>query len=252
MIPEIYKSDGSMHSSQRRTESEFYDTLYEGEFLTAGQSLISANGRWMLAYQGDAHLVGYNIYPQLRYFWATWSYQVPPGMLIMQTDGDLVCYTNTGRAYWTSGTRGRGVRPYRLVIQSDRDIIIYDGSNTPIWRTSTNLPWEGCPESTSSGELRVLGMSPEVINRSWTCKQDSDCSYASCYCHGAYGVCCGYGGYCPAPECNTGFYKGAGGATWCTHCPVGSTLADRDGECKQCPLGHFARAGWIESSSYLR
>jgi hypothetical protein len=40
--------------------------------------------------------------------WATNTNGTPPGVLIMQTDGNLVLYRGTGGTIWSSGTSQAG------------------------------------------------------------------------------------------------------------------------------------------------
>jgi hypothetical protein len=43
--------------------------------------------------------------------------------LTLQSDGNLVLYTRTGKALWSSGTGGKGVSD--LVMQNDGNLVLY-------------------------------------------------------------------------------------------------------------------------------
>ena len=56
--------------------------------------------------------------------------------LVMQTDGNLVLYTPTGRVLWSSGTYGQPVSA--LVMQAeDGNLVIYSTSWTPLWASNS-------------------------------------------------------------------------------------------------------------------
>ena len=52
--------------------------------------------------------------------------------LSLQTDGNLVLYSRSGRALWSSGTGGRGASD--LVMRNDGNLVLYLRSNgRPTW-----------------------------------------------------------------------------------------------------------------------
>lgn len=55
-------------------------------------------------------------------------------ILVLQADGNLVLYKNTGRALWASGTNGRAVQ--LAAMQPDGNFVIYDFP-TPLWASNT-------------------------------------------------------------------------------------------------------------------
>ena len=55
--------------------------------------------------------------------------------LVLQSDGNLVLYSGTGRALWSSRTVGSGAT--RLIMQSDGNLVLYRGS-VAVWNTRTN------------------------------------------------------------------------------------------------------------------
>ena len=58
----------------------------------------------------------------------------PKATLIMQNDGNLVVYDETGRARWASNTVGRGTIAN---FQSDANFVVYDFNNNPVWASNT-------------------------------------------------------------------------------------------------------------------
>ncbi len=76
--------------------------LFSGHRLLAGQSVFSPAGRYRLT---------------------------------MQSDGNLVEYSQANVAVWASGTSTAGST---AVVQSDGNVVVYDGSNTPLWASDTS------------------------------------------------------------------------------------------------------------------
>lgn len=89
--------------------------------LTAGQSISTANGKHVLIYQ---------------------------------TDGNLVLYTN-GSARWASNTSGRSTNI--AVMQTDGNFVVYDAANVPRYYTST--------QGTPGAYLELGGDGSLVIKR---------------------------------------------------------------------------------------
>ncbi|RFA16160.1 hypothetical protein B7R21_01860 [Subtercola boreus] len=56
--------------------------------------------------------------------------------LVFQADGNLVLYTDAGRAIWQSRTYGRGAS--KISLQSDGNVVIYRADNTPLWSAGVN------------------------------------------------------------------------------------------------------------------
>jgi len=104
------------------------DMLQPGEQLGVGQSRVSANGQFELAYQGDGNLVLYRLIDG-HPLWAT--HTVDPGVVEMQHDGNLVIYGRQGNALWSTGTAS--YPGARLAVQSDSNLVVYDYYGFPIW-----------------------------------------------------------------------------------------------------------------------
>lgn len=54
--------------------------------------------------------------------------------LIMQTDGNLVLYSPTGRACWASNTQWNGTY---AIYQNDGNFVVYDSGNHALWASNT-------------------------------------------------------------------------------------------------------------------
>ncbi len=105
------------------------DTMATNRVLRRGMSLRSADGRFTLVLQSsDGNFVLYG--PS----GALWASGKAADFVVMQSDGNLVGYTNAGVATWASNTAGSGGN--RLVIQDDGNVVIYSPT-TAVWATNT-------------------------------------------------------------------------------------------------------------------
>src|ERR1700733_51632 len=104
-------------------------SLTDGQTLTGGQELVS--GSYKLEMQTDGNLVQYT--NGIGATWQTYTSGEPGNYLTMQSDGNLVMYGSGGQVRWSSGTAGFG-GDY-LTQQSDGNIVVYDGS-TAVWAKS--------------------------------------------------------------------------------------------------------------------
>ena len=95
--------------------------------LTAGQALVSPDGRYTLVFQSDGNLVEYA--SGGRPVWASGT-AARGGRLIAQPDGNLVIYNASGGPVWATGT-GSTVR-VRLVLQDDGNLVLYR-SGSAMW-----------------------------------------------------------------------------------------------------------------------
>jgi hypothetical protein len=103
-------------------------------YLTEGQRLVAANGKYYAEMQTDGNFV---IYDQNGTpIWATGTNGrgSHPYKLAMQADSNLVVYGGTA-PLWASGPRS-GTAPYTLVMQNDANLVIYDTSHA-IWASNT-------------------------------------------------------------------------------------------------------------------
>jgi len=103
------------------------DTLYNGEYLRAGDYIISNDGRYRLIMQdtGDLQLIGPG-----GLEWSTNTGLAYMGWLRMQADGNLVIYSANGTPVWSTGTFSGSST--RLVVQNDSNVVLYN-SGGPVW-----------------------------------------------------------------------------------------------------------------------
>lgn len=107
--------------------------LVRGQAITPGQSVVSANGRYQLAYQTDGNLVIYNASHQPVWSSNTLGHGV--GYAAMQDDGNLVIYNGSNQPLWASGTSGNPGS--FLAVQDDGNVVIYRSNHTPSWASGT-------------------------------------------------------------------------------------------------------------------
>lgn len=108
-------------------------TLSAGSDLAAGQFLHDATGRMTFIMQTDGNLVAYH---GGKPAWSSKTNNHPGSKADLQSDGNLVVYSDAGRVLWSSHTNGRGPGT-RLVTQESGDVVLYQGS-VRIWGTSPN------------------------------------------------------------------------------------------------------------------
>lgn len=122
-----------------------------GEIITGGElagggelrpgDLVSSDTRRVhLFYQEDGNLVLYYGDPDRPSSWtALWSSDTagtPPGVVIMQLDGNLVVYSGGGHPIWSTGTLSSGAR---LAVQDDGNLVVYDVNDVPLWASDTHV-----------------------------------------------------------------------------------------------------------------
>eukprot|EP00961_Rhodomonas_salina_P080061 1076200-Rhodomonas_salina.1 len=56
---------------------------------------------------------------------------------VVQEDGNLVVYRESGQSLWSSGTAGKGKGPYKLVMQTDGNLVLYDSKSAALWQSGT-------------------------------------------------------------------------------------------------------------------
>ena len=107
------------------------DVLGSGQGLYPGQGVFSTDGRFGLIYQGDGNLVLYA--PNGVPLW--WTGVVgPPGVTMMQTDGNLVILSN-GTDVWHTGTAGHPGAYMR--VQSDGNLVMFSAGGAVLMSTGT-------------------------------------------------------------------------------------------------------------------
>jgi hypothetical protein len=105
--------------SVNATTNALPDHMYPGEFLLPGQFRQSADGRFVLVYQGDGNLV---LYQGSNPLWNSETQSANPGIAVMQGDSNFVVYDSTGPVWWSHTW---GVPGAYLVVQNDGNTVIY-------------------------------------------------------------------------------------------------------------------------------
>jgi hypothetical protein len=111
------------------------DTLNPGELLHKGGSISSNNGAITFVLQDDGNLVLYNQSGQP--LWATGTNGKEVSQAIMQLDGNFVLYGPTG-ALWASGTDH--YPGSHVIAQDDHNVVVYDPQSKARWATNTYVP----------------------------------------------------------------------------------------------------------------
>jgi hypothetical protein len=119
------------------TISKTNNSLDQDAYLSPGESITSANGKYMFIYQTDGNVCLYNTSGGGS-IWCSMEVHTP-GKLILQNDGNLVAYDSGGIPKWSTNTQGQGVSPYLLTLRNDRTVALTDTNNTVLWSTQTNL-----------------------------------------------------------------------------------------------------------------
>jgi hypothetical protein len=114
-------------------------SLFSGQYLSTGQQITSANGRYHLILQPDGNVVVYTAGGRPLFFTGSYgAYQ-----LHLQPDGNLVAYNGVGFARWDSGTWREGFS--RLDVQDDGNVVLYRADGTPSWYSG----WDAGQTATS-------------------------------------------------------------------------------------------------------
>ena len=106
--------------------------LNSGETLNKGDTLLSTDSQSIVTLQNDGNVTQYS---NFNIFWETGTQGSTASRLVMQTDGNLVLYNQSGVALWSSQTNGNPGA--RLVLQTDSNMVIYSASNVPLWASYT-------------------------------------------------------------------------------------------------------------------
>lgn len=108
-------------------------TMTAGQGLTAGKSIASCDGRFMLVMQTDSNLV---LYKQGTAIWQAPTYGTGATIALMQSDGNFVAYGNYSDAKWATGTNGNAGS--KIVVQNDGNLVVYRADGRAIWASNTN------------------------------------------------------------------------------------------------------------------
>ena len=88
---------------------------------------------YRLSFQHDGNLVMYGPQGPL---WATGSHKMDAQKLYVQSDGNVVLYSGSGKALWASNTSGNPGA--FLAIQTDGNLVVYNKVGRPLYATKTN------------------------------------------------------------------------------------------------------------------
>jgi len=113
--------------------ASFPSNLGAGQYLYAGQQLLSPGHQYRLILQTDGNLVMYNQNNQS--VWSSGTNGRAAADLVLQGDSNLVLYDTSGNAIWSSSTTGMGGN--HVSLQDDGNLVIYTGSTIPVWSTQT-------------------------------------------------------------------------------------------------------------------
>jgi hypothetical protein len=102
--------------------------LKPGSRLTAGQSIRSPDGRYMLMLQTDGNLVLSD--DAKRPQWSSQTYDNPGAYANFDGNGDLVVYGKRGNPLWHTATGGQGAL---LAVQDDGNAVLYRADHTGVW-----------------------------------------------------------------------------------------------------------------------
>ena len=112
------------------------DSLISSLSLTAGQSLVSFDGRFHLTLQTNGDLIILNM-DSIIWSSRTSFIGSSPYVLKMQNDGNLIVYDKDSCTIWQSNTACEDISSFYLAIQSDGNAVIYDSKEKPIWASYT-------------------------------------------------------------------------------------------------------------------
>ncbi|MGV9941069.1 protein kinase domain-containing protein [Streptomyces sp. NPDC003401] len=73
--------------------------------------------------------------------------------LVLQPDGNLVAYDETGQARWATRTVGTGAR---ADFQTDGNLVVYDAQNQPVWASRTNGHGSAVLKLQTDGNIVIL------------------------------------------------------------------------------------------------
>jgi hypothetical protein len=105
--------------------------LSTGSSLQNGQSIFSPERHSVLRFENNQ----LTLYTNFKRVWSTNIQNAKAEKLVNQTDGNLVIYSDTGKALWASGTDTSG--PSNLKLQTDGNLALYSSSQSPTWSTNT-------------------------------------------------------------------------------------------------------------------
>jgi endonuclease/exonuclease/phosphatase family metal-dependent hydrolase len=125
------------------------DRLTADQRLTAGEQLISEDGRFVLTMQHDGNLVEYAAAG--RPIWSTET-DVPGAEARLQGDGNFVVIAPGNEPVWSTGTDG--TPGPTLELQNDGNLVVYGEGHVPQWASADHPPTPKEPAG-SAGPARA-------------------------------------------------------------------------------------------------
>lgn len=126
---------GDTGSGNDNTESRnSTNSLSQGERMLNDDYLESDNGDYRFYLQGDGNLVLRN-WNTREALWSSGTNGQGGTRLQLQSDSNLVLYTDGGSALWASNTVGSGAE--YLILQNDGNLVLKTGSHSAVWSTDT-------------------------------------------------------------------------------------------------------------------
>ncbi|XP_066510859.1 B-type lectin plumieribetin-like [Hoplias malabaricus] len=105
------------------------NSLSTSQELHKGECLISNNGNFKAIFQDDSNFVVYTWKP----IWASNTDGKPGNRLVMQGDGNLVIYDNSGHPLWASNSCNNSTgQDLRLTLNNDGKLVINKAA-TVLW-----------------------------------------------------------------------------------------------------------------------
>ncbi|PZE24743.1 hypothetical protein DEI86_11945 [Curtobacterium sp. MCBD17_028] len=108
------------------------DTMTPTSTLTAGQYLLSQNGKKQFIVQADGNVV---VYSSGKATWASQTSKKGGTTLTLQADQNTVLYNSAGSALWSTKSSKSGAT--RLVMQDDGNLVLYKGTKA-VWESHTS------------------------------------------------------------------------------------------------------------------
>lgn len=133
-------------TAQARGTRIFSNALVAGEYLDAGEEIVSANGSYSLKMQGDGNAVIED--SSGRTAWNTRTQGVG-SYLRMQDDGNLVVYSADGASLWSSATQGT-VGAVAMISDDGRLVIV---------RSDSTTAWTSDSEQSATQDVLTSGRS---------------------------------------------------------------------------------------------